>query len=57
LPKQQQKNRTEDAFAAKYSGALERSPEKETTKSVLEEILRKDVRKLLQAVIENEMEE
>jgi len=57
LPKQQQKNRTEDTLAAKYSGALERSPEKETTKSVLEEILRKDVRKLLQAVIENEMEE
>jgi len=41
----------------KYKPEREGSPEEETAKSVLEEILQEGARKLLQAAIENEVEE
>ncbi|MBT8490174.1 MAG: IS256 family transposase, partial [Deltaproteobacteria bacterium] len=41
----------------KYSDRTQRSPEKETAQSVLEEILREGARRLLQAAIENEVTE
>jgi len=41
----------------KYKPEREGSPEEETTKSVLEEVMREGARKLLQMAIENEVEE
>jgi len=41
----------------KYKSEREGSPEEETAKSVLEEILQEGARKLLQTAIENEVEE
>lgn len=47
----------EDTLVGEYSCTWERSPEKETTESVLEEILREGARKLLQAAIDHEVME
>lgn len=47
----------EDTLMRKYNQKAEICPEEESPRSVLEEILREGARRLLQAAIENEVEE